>query len=94
LGAAGSPYAAFQRALRGRHLTRALTEARDLPQVNLADALELVLLMSEQAPDLYDRAAARWVGRYCLETPGVDLDEAVLVVGARVGGRDPPARSA
>ena len=41
MGAAGSPYAAFRRALDRRNLTLALAEARDLPVVGLADALEL-----------------------------------------------------
>jgi hypothetical protein len=71
MGAAGSPYAAFRRALDQRNLTRALVEARSLPQVNLADALELLLLMRDRALlERYDLAAARWLGRYCVETRG------------------------
>ena len=80
--AAGSPYAAFRRALDRRNLTLALAEARDLSVVNLADALELLLLIRDKQPDRYDRAAARWLARYCLEVPGVDLSEAVLAAGA------------
>jgi hypothetical protein len=38
MDAAGSPYAAFRRAIEARNLTRALTEARDLPQISLVDA--------------------------------------------------------
>jgi hypothetical protein len=82
VGAAGSPYAAFSRALRSRNLTLALAEARDLPVVNLADALELLLLIRDKQPERYDRAAARWLARYCLEVPGVDLPEAMLAASA------------
>lgn len=81
-GAAGSPYAAFSRALRARNLTLALAEARDLPVVGLADALELLLLIRDQQPARYDCAAARWLARYCLEVPGVDLPEATLAAAA------------
>jgi hypothetical protein len=38
VGACGSPYAAFRRAIEARNLTRALTEVRDLPQISLVDA--------------------------------------------------------
>jgi len=82
MGAASSSYGAFRRALKSRNLTLALAEARDLPRVNLADALALLLLIRDTAPDTYGRAAGRWLGRYCAETPGVDLDEAALVLGA------------
>jgi hypothetical protein len=45
-------------------------------------ALELLLLIRDQQPDRYDRAAARWLARYCVEVPGVDLSEATLTAGA------------
>ena len=79
---AGSSYGAFQRALRSRNLTLALAEARDLPRIDLVDALALLLLIRDAAPERYPRAAGRWLGRYCAETPGVDLDEAALALGA------------
>jgi len=47
VGAAGSPHAAFRRAIEARNLTRAITEARDLPQISLADAAELVVLAAD-----------------------------------------------
>jgi hypothetical protein len=82
MSAAGSAYSAFRRALRSRNLTIALAEARHLPRMTLPDALALLLLIRDAAPDRYGRAAGRWLGRYCAETPGVDLDEAGLLVGA------------
>jgi hypothetical protein len=82
VGAAGSNHAAFQRALRAGNLTGALVEARDLHQVNLDDALSLLLLVRDKRPGLYGRAAARWLARYCGDQPDVDLREAMLVAGA------------
>jgi hypothetical protein len=58
VGAAGSPYAAFRCAIEARNLTRALTEARDLPQISLVDAAELVVLAAEQHGPSFDR----WAG--------------------------------
>ena len=84
MGAAGSPHATFQRAPKAGNLTLALTEARDLPHVDLTDALALLLLIRDQAPDRYGRAAGRWLGRYCVET-SAGLDEAAYLLGALTG---------
>jgi hypothetical protein len=78
VGTAASSYGAFRRAPKSRNITLALAEARDLPRINL----ELLLLIRDAAPDTYGRAAGRWLGRYCAETPNVDLGEAALVLGA------------
>ena len=67
VGAAGSPYAAFRRALDAGNLTRALTEARELPQVSPADALALLLLIAEQPRNAMN--ARQLDGRLCLSTP-------------------------
>ena len=48
--------------------------AHELPQVPLADALAIVLLLARREPDNYPRAAARFIGRLALERP-VDLDD-------------------
>jgi hypothetical protein len=82
VGASGSPYAAFQRALKSRNVTLALAEAREMPRLNLYDALRLVVLIGEEKPELYERAAVRWAGRYLLERPGVTLAEAQVLFNA------------
>jgi uncharacterized protein with PIN domain len=87
VGAAGSPYAAFRRAIQARNLTRALTEARDLPQISLVDAAELVVLAAEQHGPSFERWAGRWAARYALEEANVTLDEAQLVLAALAGLR-------
>jgi hypothetical protein len=56
------PYAAFRRAIEARNLTRALTEARDLPRISLVDAAELVVLAAEQHGP-FVRAMVRTLGR-------------------------------
>jgi hypothetical protein len=87
VGAAGSPYAAFRRAIEARNLTRALTEARDLPQISLVDAAELVVLAAEQHGPSFERWAGRWAARYALEEVNVTLEEAQLVLAALAGLR-------
>jgi hypothetical protein len=95
VGAAGSPYAAFRRAIEARNLPRALTEARDLPQISLVDAAELLVLAAEQHGPSFERWASRWAARYALEEANVTLDEAQLVLagltGLRQANRQPAA---
>jgi hypothetical protein len=60
----GSPYARFRHALDRANLTEALSAAGDLPQVGLTEALELLLLVCDRAPEKYERAALRWHTRF------------------------------
>jgi hypothetical protein len=85
VGTAGSPYAAFQRALRNGNLPLALGEARHLPRLGAADALALLLLIREKAPERYGRAAARWLARWLAETPDADLEDGIFVLAALRG---------
>lgn len=82
MGAAGSPYAAFRRALAARNATLALAEARDLPPLSLADALELLLVLADQYPEKFRRGVVRWHARYCCEVPGVGPAESAVVLAA------------
>jgi hypothetical protein len=81
VSATGSPYARFQRALASRNPTIAWAAATELPDIDLADALELCLLIAPD-PSRYPRAAARWHARYCAELRGVTLTESQLVLAA------------
>jgi hypothetical protein len=56
----------------------AVAAARDLPQLSLADALELTVLVARKAPRRHQRVAARWLLRYLEEDPHATIDEAVL----------------
>jgi hypothetical protein len=63
----GRPGSWLRRALESGSLATAISEASDLPSLNLSDALAIVLLMAEQAHPSFDRAGARWVARLGLE---------------------------
>jgi hypothetical protein len=63
----GHAYARFHRALKTGNAHLALAAAAELRQVGLADALSLVLLIREDNPVLYDKAAVRWFARYAAE---------------------------
>ena len=72
----GSAHGRFQRAIRDRHLRRASMAARELGTVSLAEALALTLLTAELDDDRWPRAAARWLGRFIVESPAMTISEA------------------
>jgi hypothetical protein len=47
-----------------------------------ADALPICLLLCGSERDSYERAAVRWLGRYCLERPAVTLEDVRRAVAA------------
>ena len=76
----GSAYARLRRALDHGNLTEALSAASEMERVGLVEALEIVLLLCDRAPDKYGRAALRWHGRYCREVRDVTLEEALAIL--------------
>jgi hypothetical protein len=56
--------------------------ARELGTVSLADALALTLLTAEVGDDRWPRAAARWLGRFIVESPAMTIGEAGLAAAA------------
>lgn len=76
----GSPHARLQRALRTGNLWIAESAARDMQTISLEDALRLTLLYRRK-PELYERAAARWIARYAAESHRVTLSDVELVTG-------------
>ena len=70
----------FRRALDRGNVTEALSAAAELQFVGLAEALELTLLLAEDEPEKYERAAARWHLRFAREVPHVDLRESQAVL--------------
>jgi hypothetical protein len=72
---AGSPYSRFQRALTTGNLTIIRAAAAELPTIRLDDALQVCVLLRDREPDRYERAAVRWIGRFCVERPDVTLDD-------------------
>jgi hypothetical protein len=71
----GSPYARFRRALETGNELLVLGAARELPQIALDDALRICLVLRDGDTTRYERAAVRWLGRYCVERPDVTLDD-------------------
>jgi hypothetical protein len=61
----------FRRALDRGNVTEALSSASELQFVGLAEALELTLLLADEEPEKYERAAARWRLRFLEEVPNV-----------------------
>ncbi len=78
----GSNYARFRRALAGANPAVAWSAAAELPRLDLADALALCLLLVDTDRSRYERAIARWHGRFCLETRQLGASESQLVLGA------------
>jgi hypothetical protein len=64
-----------------RNVMVAWATAAELPQVELGDALALVLLALDYDAARFDRAAVRWHARLCREAP-LTLDEAQLALAA------------
>jgi hypothetical protein len=63
--------------------------AREMGELALPDALDFCLLLAEFDPERWPRAAARWLGRFILESPAITLNEAVMAAAAVQGLRGP-----
>jgi len=75
-----SAYARFRRALDRGNVTEALSAARELQFVGLAEALALTLLLADGEDARYERAALRWHARFAYETKNVDIRESLAVL--------------
>ena len=77
----GTVHGRFQRAIQRRHLFAAETAARELGGFNLADALDLTLLIRETDRWRYERAAVRWLKSF-IEERRPTLSELALASAA------------
>jgi hypothetical protein len=78
----GSAATRFERALRSGNLLIVRAAAAEMPRINLSDALRILALYAEKAPETYERAAMRWLSRFVLEVPTATLPDAGEVVDA------------
>jgi hypothetical protein len=78
----GSPRRWFEASLKSGDLAGVRSAAAELPQISLADALAIVMLMAADGDRAFERAAVRWLGRLALERPGVGLDDLAAVLSA------------
>jgi hypothetical protein len=62
-------------------LAVALATAADVPRVPLPEALAICLLLRDQDPERYERAAVRWHSRLCAEAR-LSLTDASLAMAA------------
>lgn len=65
--AQGSAATRFRRAVERKSLLNAELAAREMGHLTLEDALSLVLLYAAADDPRFERAAARWLGRLCVE---------------------------
>jgi len=82
MGEHGSPYPRFDRALATGDPTLVTAAALDLGRLSLADALAVCLVFRDHDHDHYERAAVRWLSRFCQETSGVAVRDAQLALAA------------
>jgi len=82
LTAQGHPRAIFRRAIEHGNLILAEGMARELGQVTLAEALELVALVAQKDPPRHSRYAVRWLRRLLDEHERVTIEEATLAAAA------------
>jgi hypothetical protein len=78
----GSPYARFRRALSTGNLALVRAAAAELPRVDLGDALSVCVLLRDREPERFERAAVRWLGRFCVERPDASIDDVQRAAGA------------
>lgn len=71
----GSSYMRFRRALKTGNLEVIRAAAAELPQISLEDALHVCVLLRDREPQRYERAAVRWIGRFCVEKHDVTLTD-------------------
>jgi hypothetical protein len=79
----------FHRAIERRALWAAEDAARELPNLPLEDALQLVHLYAERGSPKYERAAMRWLERYMSE--GSPRLRHVAEITSELAKRDPDA---
>jgi hypothetical protein len=89
----GHAYAQFKRASRGGNVMIAWGLAAELPNVPLADALELLLLARDLEPARFDRGVPRWHSRLCADRQ-LSIGEAQLALAALGALKGPGAATA
>jgi hypothetical protein len=88
----GSPYARFRRALATGNLTIIRAAAAELPRVDLGDALAVCMAIRDAEPLRFERAALRWLARFCAERPNATVAEVRAAAAAFEDmARDPVA---
>ncbi|MDP9303006.1 MAG: hypothetical protein M3O92_00690 [Actinomycetota bacterium] len=90
----GTAQGRFQRAIQRRHLLAAEMAVREMDYVSLPNALALTLLIGEESPGRYERAAGRWHAPFVFEAKGIGLAESQLALAALAALVGPGAEAA
>ena len=78
----GSAQGRFQRAIQRRNVFAAEMALREMDYISLANALTLTLLLAEEAPQRFPRAAVRWHARFVEDAKGITLEDSQLALSA------------
>jgi hypothetical protein len=89
----GSPYSRFQRALKTGNLNIIRAAAAELPRVDLGDALVVCVAIREAEPHCFERAALRWLARFCVERRDATLADVTTAANAFERMADRPAEA-
>jgi len=65
--------------------------AGELPHVDLGDALAVCVVMRQAEPERFERAALRWLARFCVERRNATLSEVQAATWAFENFADEPA---
>src|SRR5919197_516124 len=78
----GNAHSRFRRALQTGNLLLIRAAAAELPRIALGDAAAILLVIEERDPDAYERAALRWLARFCQEARNVGLEDVATAAAA------------
>jgi len=70
------------------NLTLIRAAAADVPRVELGDALTVCMAIRQHDQARFDRAALKWIARYCIERPTATLAD-VRASAFEAMGHDP-----
>ena len=87
--AAGSPRSRLLRAIERGNLELVRLAAVECERIELEDALRILLLIRDQDPDRYERAAVRWSGRLLASRPAIGFGRAAEVLSSAEGLASP-----
>lgn len=70
----------LQRAIERGDLGLVRLAASECERIDLEEALGILLLIADQEPEVYERAAVRWLGRLLASRPALGFDGAGQVL--------------
>jgi hypothetical protein len=81
-GSGHIPYPRFRAAIDAGDLEFIRRHSEEFAPVRLSDALQICLLLRDQHPERFERAAVRWLGRFALEARKATIEDVRLAASA------------